>query len=105
METEKNVATIEIIAKPCKTADGRTFTAYKAVQKNGKTIDCKFRRACGSIPEEDFFIDVGYTNMNVSINTKYPVLWIAKIDKIALKSEKLDGALAHGNIKILKEMF
>lgn len=99
------VKRIEVLAKQVELADGRKFTAYKAVQKNGKIIDCKFRKSAGTLPGEDFYADVDIHDMNMARNVKYPCVWIAKVQGYTLKSEALDGALAEGDIKALNEAF
>lgn len=77
------LSTIEIIVKELKTKEGKPFTAYKAVQKNGRLMDCSFTRAVTNLPKEDCYINVTRDNWNVDYNRKYPKLWVKKIESIS----------------------
>ena len=70
---------IVVIAKPCKTKDGKQFTAYRAVQNDGRLIDCHFRKVCGVLPEHDFVMTVMSDKINVATNYRYPRLWVSEI--------------------------
>lgn len=73
----------KILTNEIKKKDGSgTFTAYKAVKKDGTTIDCKFRKEIRDLPDNNDTVFVDETKMNVQRNRQYPVLWITEIDHI-----------------------
>lgn len=59
----------------------KKFIVYKAVQKDGKYIDCKFRKEV-TPPVENAYVNVYKSQMNIASNQKYPVLWIKRIESI-----------------------
>lgn len=75
METKR----IKLLVKTRQTSDGRKFTAYKTVTKNGRLIDCKFRKEVTNIPAADCFIICNVDDMNMQRNSEYPVLWVSAI--------------------------
>ena len=81
-ETKNETRDIEINVKECSTKEGKKFNVFKAVQKNGRFIDCKFRRDVKDLPTEICIINVDTKEMNVDRNRKYPVLWVKKINSI-----------------------
>ena len=72
---------IKVIAKACKTKDGKSFTAYRAVQNDGKLIDCHFRKVVGNIPETDFVMVVNSNDINISNQYQYPRLWVSAVQE------------------------
>ncbi|MCD8201603.1 MAG: hypothetical protein LUD47_06015 [Clostridia bacterium] len=66
---------------PCKTADGKTFQAYKLAQKNGKLIDARFRKDCENVPtfpdaKGDYILVLGDVKPSVDKNNLYPKAYI-----------------------------
>lgn len=63
------------------TKSGSTFTAFKAVKKDGKKIDCRFTRSVDpkKIPEQPCFINVDDNMANVDTSRQYPILWVKDI--------------------------
>ena len=75
--------TIKILTKECTTKDGRTFTAYKALTRNGTWMDCRFRKELGNlIPTVDSRVTVPDDGANIATNREYPVLWISMIEAV-----------------------
>lgn len=63
------------------TKTGTKFTAFKAVTKQGKKIDCRFTKAVNPdlIPDQPCYIVVNDDAANVDTNRQYPVLWVKEI--------------------------
>ena len=63
------------------TKSGTKFTAFKAVTKQGKKIDCRFTKAVNPelIPDQPCYIVVNDDAANVDTNRQYPVLWVKEI--------------------------
>ena len=59
--------------------NGRSFKAYKVVDKDGKFMDCKFRKDCKNIPTEPCIIVVDEEMANVDNTSRYPVLWVKDV--------------------------
>lgn len=73
---------IKIIeVKEIETKDGKKFTAYKAIAKNGKRIDARFVRGCANVPTEPCIISVLDENANVDLTREYPVLWVKEVEE------------------------
>lgn len=72
---------IEIIKRVVTTKEGKSFDAFKAVQKDGKLIDLKFKKEVKNLPSESCFMFVEKENINVNRSGKYPVVWVAKVEK------------------------
>lgn len=71
---------IEIIVGTATTRDGKkTFNTYKAVQKDGKLIDCRFTKAVGAIPEKFNEITVELDDINIDKTRRFPVLWVKAV--------------------------
>ena len=83
--------TIEIIAKRVKAHDGREFTSYRAVQKDGKLMDCRFTRDAGAVPDGVVSVEVQPGFFNVSYAKKYPCLWIKKVERFITKDEEVNS--------------
>ena len=73
--------TFKVIARDIKKEDGTSFTGYRAVQKDGTLIQCRFTKTV-TPPTETSMITVDSANMNVSHKKEYPVLWISQIEEI-----------------------
>ena len=78
-----DIRTIKVIVKHCEVKTGkdagRKFDAYRAVQKDGKLMDCHFRRTVSNIPAENFIMRVDASKMNVSRKYQYPRLWVTEV--------------------------
>lgn len=91
-ETVNNsLVKVEVQVRVCETkgTDGKEphrFNSFKAVTKDGKLIDCKFRKEVLP-PSTNSIIEVYRKNMNMAKNTKYPCVWISKIEKITKLAE------------------
>lgn len=72
---------IKIIVKNGKTRDGREFKYFRAVQKDGTLIDCRFRKEVDP-PEETCYIQAYSTDLNIDHKKEYPVLWVRAIQSI-----------------------
>lgn len=77
---ELKIRIVEV--KPITTKDGKKFTAYKALTKERKIIDCKFRMDVENLPTEPCIIVVDSDKCNVSTNRQYPVLWVQEVKAI-----------------------
>lgn len=77
-----DIIEVRVIAKACKTKDGKTFTAYRAVQKDGKLIDCHFRKVCGVLPEANFIMKAKKGDLKINKSYLYPRLWVKGIVEI-----------------------
>ena len=77
---EKRIKIVEV--KNIETKDGKKFTAFKALDKNGKRIDCKFTRTVLNVPTQRCFIYVDDDAFNVDERKEFPVLWVKRINKI-----------------------
>ena len=97
METKR----IKIKVQERKTSNGKSFNTYKAVTKNGRLIDAKFRKEVKELPTEDCYAIIGVDNMNVDKNKEYPVLWISAVEGY----ESLGEVASENNKKQLEEMF
>ena len=60
---------------------GNKFNIFKALTNVGKWIDCRMRKEVVA-PKENCIIVVDPTKINVTKNTKYPVLWVQEIKTI-----------------------
>lgn len=89
--------TIKVIVKQKKTKEGRVFNVYQAVTKNGRLIDCKFRKEVTELPTTTSLVTCFESDMNVQRNTEYPCLWIKAVQAIqpvaASDQEHNSGAL------------
>lgn len=68
--------------KPIVTAEGKKFTAYKVLTKDGRIMDCKFRQEVKNLPTEPCIMIVDSDKCNVSTNRQYPVLWVQEVKSI-----------------------
>ena len=95
MPAATDVRTIKVIVKHCKTRDGKKdFDAYRAVQTDGKLMDCRFRACVTNIPKENFVMKVDAAKMNVSRQYEYPRLWVSEVIEFAPVPRNGDGGAA-----------
>lgn len=59
--------------------NGRSFKAYRAIDKKAHFMDCKFRKECKNIPTEPCIIVVREDDANVDTKGKYATLWVKDI--------------------------
>lgn len=83
---------IRIKGREVELADGRSFMAFRAVQKDGKMIDCRFRSDCNLIPKESGTITVAAKDMNVNRAGEYPVLWVKHVINFKPQAVNLSAA-------------
>lgn len=100
METKR----IKIKVQTKKTSDGRTFKTYKTVTKNGRVIDCKFRKEVAA-PNEDCYITCPVDKMNMQKNVEYPCLWVSQIDKVEPIGGEMTAEQAAANAAVINDMF
>lgn len=98
-EIKIKVKEIEIKKGPNK---GKKFDSYRAVQKDGKLIDCRFRQEVKDLPTEDCYIVVDVDNMNYDRSREFPRLWIHAIEEI---KQLTDGMNRDTEKAIIDEMF
>lgn len=98
METKK----IKILVQEKTTSDGKKkFNTYKAVTKNGRLIDCKFRKEVKELPVANCYAVICIDDMNVDKNKEYPTLWVS-----AVQSYETIGEVAQeNNKKQLEDIF
>lgn len=92
-----DVATVDvkIIARKFKRkSDGGEFTAYRAVQRDGKLIECHFRKACGAIPDTSFIATVPRSDVKMDYSHEYPRVWLHSISAIVTLAEQAAAASA-----------
>ena len=84
---------IKVIVKHCKTKDGKKeFDAYRAVQADGKLIDCRFQAHIQNIPKENFVMLVRSDEINISKAYEYPRLWVANVlEFMSVPTAKTEG--------------
>lgn len=92
---------IKIIVSERETKDGRKFNVYKAVTKNGRLMDAKFRKDVSKVPEETSYVHVLEGNMNIDRKREYPVLWISEVEEITTIKEEHDEQ----DKKVINEYF
>ncbi len=80
MSKELRIKVVEV--KPVELQDGKKFTAYKVLTKDGKKMDCKFRQEVKNTPTEPCIMIVDSDKCNVSANRQYPVLWVSEIKSL-----------------------
>ena len=97
METKR----IKIIVQEKKTSDGKKFNTYKAVTKNGRLIDCKFRKDVKELPTETCFANISVDSMNIDKNKEYPVMWVSAVEGY----ESISEVASESNKKVIDEMF
>lgn len=98
----EEMKSLKIYVEDRTTTDGRKFKVYKTVTKNGRKIDCKFRKEVTNVPSENSIISVYVNNMNMQKNSEFPVLWVSQIEEVYPMSAKVD---AEANAKTINEWF
>ena len=77
---ELHIRIIEV--KEMTSKEGRKFTVYKSLTKDGKLIDTKFRKEVKDLPTGPCMLVVDSDQCNVTKNTQYPTLWIKEVKAI-----------------------
>lgn len=98
----EEIKQLKIYVEDRMTTDGRKFKVYKTVTKNGRKIDCKFRKEVTNVPSENSIISVYVNNMNMQKNSEFPVLWVSQIESIEPMAAKVN---AEANAKTINEWF
>lgn len=83
---EKELVNIELKVLQMTTGEGKKFLTYKALNKNGQWIECKFRKNAGVMPEKPGILTVEKSpEKQYSVEgrnfRKYPRIWIHKIEQ------------------------
>lgn len=73
---------IKVIMKEGTTSDGRKFNYFRAVQKDGKLVDCRFTKDVKNIPTSSAIIVVEVANVNMDYSHQFPRLWVKKIEEV-----------------------
>lgn len=71
---------IEVIVKEAQTKEGKKFNYYRAVSKGGKLIDLRFKKVVENLPKKSGFIIVPEQEWNIDKTSKYPIVWVGKIE-------------------------
>lgn len=75
---------IKVIAKPCKTKDGKDFTAFKMVDESnkGKLIDLHFKQDVDTKQFKDMHKFVIEANVvQISENFEFPRVYVGEVDE------------------------
>lgn len=103
METQTRKITVEV--RELTTKDGaKKFFAYRSVMKDGRYMDTRFVKEITNIPKADFVMHVADTDINITKNRKYPILWV----KSVVKFESMEShykALDEAKSKEFDEIF
>lgn len=84
----KEMVEIKIIARKFKRkSDGGEFTAYRAVQRDGKLIEAHFRKACGVLPEKSFILTAPRRDVKMDNTREYPRVWVHSVANIVTLDE------------------
>lgn len=80
------VKEIKLIAKTFKTKEGKPFTSFKAVQKDGTLVDCKFRQKGSDnkpivMPSASCIMVIDSEHLSFNRTKQYPVLWVREQPK------------------------
>lgn len=89
MAKELKIKVVEV--RDVETQSGNKFKAYKTVDKNGKTMDLKFRRDAKNVPQERCWIYVDADKCNVTKNTEYPCCWVNTVNRIEPLEVKINA--------------
>ena len=73
---------VKLLVATAKTKEGKEFTTYKVVTKEGEKVDCRFTKTCKNIPERSCFIHVLEDNINRDNKRLYPCFWVKKIEAV-----------------------
>ena len=72
---ESKMITLFIEVKKVKTADGKTFNAYKT--PIGKlNMDVKFTKDSGKEPKKSGYFEFDVEDINLNTTKDYPCLWV-----------------------------
>ena len=93
---------IKVYVEEKTTQDGRKFTAYKTVTKNGRKITCKFRKDVKDLPTENALVTVSIDAMNMQKDSEYPTLWVSAIESWEPMTTTVD---VEANRKAIREIF
>lgn len=79
-----NLLTIKIVGKEFKDKEGKSFIAFKAITKDGKFLDCSFRKDVENAPKKIgmYEIKVRKNMINIDDNRLFPKVWIKEIAEI-----------------------
>lgn len=79
-----NLLTIKIVGKEFKDKEGKSFIAFKAITKDGKFLDCSFRKDVENAPKKIgmYEIKVRKNMINIDDNRLFPKVWIKEIVEI-----------------------
>ena len=72
---------IELIACTGKTKEGKAFTYFKAVRKDGKLVRVHFRQVDGNnkpiiMPVASCIMEIAKEDVDYNTSKKYPELWV-----------------------------
>lgn len=75
------VKEIKLIAKTGKTKEGKAFTSFKAVQKDGKLVNCHFRQKdkdknAITMPSGSCIMKIDSEFLSYNTSKQYPELWV-----------------------------
>lgn len=82
MATENKTLKLEIRVTERKTKEGKKFNSFEVLNKDGRFMDCRFRKEVKQIPEDNCFINVLPENVSVDSKRKYPRVWIHQVESI-----------------------
>lgn len=73
--------TIKVLCKTGKTKEGKAFTYYRAVRKDGKLVDCHFRKADEKgkpiiLPTATCMMTIDSEYLSLNTTGEYPQLWV-----------------------------
>lgn len=89
-----NLLTIKIVGKEFKDKEGKSFVAFKAISKDGKFLNCSFRKEVENAPKKVgmYEIKVRKNMINIDDNRLFPKVWIKEIAEISKleESSKID---------------
>lgn len=79
-----NLLTIKIVGKEFKDKEGKAFIAFKAIDKEGKFLNCSFRKDVENAPKKVgmYEIKVRKNMINIDDNRLFPKVWIKEIVEI-----------------------
>ena len=86
--TNKEMIEVKIIARKFKRkTDGGEFTAYRAVQRDGKLIEAHFRKECGALPQKSFILTAPRSDVKMDNTHEFPRVWFHSITNIVTLDE------------------
>lgn len=81
-ENNKNTYEIKVVVKEATTKDGKPFNTYKVVQKDGKLVDCRFRKEVRNLPTKTCVMVVEKENIHLDSKREYPCYWVKAIEEL-----------------------